>query len=212
MKQGIAAISALALALAALSACRDYMPTNRYLQPRSASSTNLSTADASRKFDHERHAKVLQQQGVTCVSCHRFDAQIGGGEPQLASAFSSAAQYPGSAACHYCHGPSDTHIASAPSACTTCHQNLTPLMPENHQIAWERVHASVASADPVACQNCHRDSFCINCHQSRDSILTVMHERDYLSYHSVDARSNPMQCGNCHREDFCANCHAQAIK
>jgi len=212
MRNAVVAVIGLALALAALSACRNYLPTNRYLQPRQASSANLSTADARRKFDHERHAGVLQRQGITCADCHRFDAKLGGGEPQLTAAFSGTAQYPGSAACHYCHGPSDTRLATAPSACTTCHQNLTPLMPANHEIAWARVHASVASADPVACQNCHRDAFCINCHQNRDSILTYVHERDYLSYHSVDARSNPMQCGSCHREDFCANCHAQAIK
>jgi hypothetical protein len=89
---------------------------------------------------------------------------------------------------------------------------MTPLLPTNHQVGWQRVHASEASADPVACQNCHRDSFCINCHQNRDSILTFVHERNYLSFHSVDARANPMQCGSCHREDFCLNCHARAIR
>ena len=72
--------------------------------------------------------------------------------------------------------------------------------------------APIASADPVACQNCHRDAFCINCHQNRDSILTFVHDRNYLSFHSVDARANPIQCGNCHREDFCINCHAKAVQ
>jgi hypothetical protein len=148
---------------------------------------------------------------VTCADCHRFDAQIDSGDATVAVALSGAAQYPGNAACHYCHGPSATRMAVAPSACTTCHRNMTPLLPANHQVGWQRVHASEASADPVACQNCHRDSFCINCHQNRDSILTVQHERNYLSLHSVDARANPMQCGSCHREDFCLNCHAKAI-
>ena len=103
-------------------------------------------------------------------------------------------------------------MEAAPSACTTCHSNMLPLLPANHEVAWSRVHASVASADPVACQNCHRDAFCINCHQNRDSILTFVHERNYLSYHGVDARANPIQCGNCHREDFCLNCHAKAAR
>ena len=212
MRRRVVMVGGFVLAVAALSACRDYLPTNRYLQPRPSAKANLSTADARRTFNHERHAAVLERQGVTCADCHRFDAQIGGGEPQLAAALSAAAQYPGSAACHYCHGPSDTRLAAAPSACTTCHRNLTPLLPTTHDIAWSRVHASIASTDPVQCQNCHRDSFCINCHQARDSLLTFVHDNNYMSIHPVDARSNPMQCGSCHREDFCINCHARAIK
>jgi len=86
-----------------------------------------------------------------------------------------------------------------------------PLLPNNHQVAWLRVHGATASADPVACQSCHRDAFCINCHQNRDSILTFVHDRNYLSFHGVDARANPIQCGSCHREDFCLNCHAKAV-
>jgi hypothetical protein len=198
-------------ALVALSACRQYLPTNRYLQPR-ASTGSQSTADARRKFDHAAHAEILASQGLTCVDCHRFDATIDSGDEKVAAALSSAALHPGSGACHYCHGPSDTRLATAPAACTTCHDNIAPLLPPDHQIAWLRVHASVASADPVACQNCHRDAFCINCHQARDSILTFVHERNYLSYHSIDARANPMQCGSCHRVDFCTNCHAKAVK
>lgn len=200
------------LLLVVAAACRDYLPTTRFLRPRASARANLSTADAGRRFDHERHGAILGRHGIVCGDCHRFDANIETGNAPQASALSTAALYPGSAACHYCHGPSDTRIAAAPTACTTCHVNLIPLLPENHQIAWLRVHSSVASADPVACQNCHRDAFCINCHQNRDSILTFMHDRNYLSYHPVDARANPIQCGTCHREDFCLNCHAQAAR
>ena len=196
--------------VAAVAACREYMPANRFLRPRAAPST--STAEARHRFDHTRHAKILAQQNLVCGDCHRFDAQIDTGTAPLAATASTAALYPGSAACHYCHGPNETRIAAAPSACTTCHSNIAPLLPENHQVAWLRVHGGVASSDPVACQNCHRDSFCINCHQNRDSILTFVHDRNYLSFHSVDARANPIQCGNCHREDFCLNCHAKTIK
>lgn len=194
----------------ALAACRQYMPTNRYLKPRTAA--NVSTADARHKFEHATHAKIFSEQGTECGDCHRFDAQIDTVKEPLADQASTAALYPGGGACHSCHGPSETRLAAAPSACTTCHSNLGPLLPENHQVAWLRVHASVASADPVACQNCHRDAFCINCHQNRDQILTFMHDRNYLSFHGVDARANPIQCGNCHREDFCINCHANAVK
>ena len=198
MKRLCTALGLLAL-LAGLPACRDYLPSNRYLRPRPAPQVNLSTADATRKFDHERHAKSFGEKDVACGDCHRFDAKVDTGKAPLAASASTAALYPGSAACHYCHGPSETRIAAAPSACTTCHSNLTPLLPENHQVAWLRVHGATASADPTACQNCHRDAFCINCHQNRDSILTFVHDRNYLSFHSVDARANPVQCGSCHR-------------
>ena len=200
----------VSVSLAALAACRDYLPANRFLQPRPAH--DASTVEARHKFDHARHSRIFAQQQVVCGSCHRFDAQIDTGAAPLANAASTAALYPGSSACHYCHGPSDTRISAAPSACTTCHTNLEPLLPENHQIGWQRAHGSIASADPVACQNCHRDAFCVNCHQNRDSALTFEHDRNYLSFHSVDARANPIQCGNCHRQDFCINCHAKAIK
>jgi hypothetical protein len=204
------AIAALLVA-GGLASCRDIMPENRFLRPRS-SQVSQSTADARHKFDHARHAKVLEQESVACADCHRFDARIDTAQPALAGALSGAALVPGGAACHYCHGPSETQIAAAPGACTTCHANMIPLLPADHQIAWLRVHASVASADPVACQNCHRDAFCVNCHQNRDSILTFVHDENYLSYHGVDARANPIQCGNCHREDFCLKCHAQAVR
>jgi Cytochrome c7 and related cytochrome c len=200
------------LLLGALAACRDYLPSNRYMRLRRPSYTSLSTADARRAFDHAQHAKLFENGDVTCGDCHRFDAKILTDDAALAPALSRAAQVPGGPACHYCHGPSETRIVAAPSACTTCHSNLAPLLPANHQIAWTRVHASVASADPTACQNCHRDSFCVNCHQNRDSILTFVHQENYISYHSIDARANPTQCGNCHRVDFCANCHATAAQ
>jgi hypothetical protein len=206
-----AAIAFLVI-LVGFAACRNYLPENRYMRLRPAAHSNHSTADARRKFDHARHEKIFTAKGTVCGDCHRFDAKIDAAAEPLAAAASGAALYPGSAACHYCHGPSETHIAAAPSACTTCHANLMPLLPENHQVAWLRVHGATASADPVACQNCHRDAFCINCHQNRDSILTFVHDRNYLSLHSVDARANPIQCGNCHREDFCLNCHAKAVQ
>jgi hypothetical protein len=212
VKRIVIGIVATLVVVAAFSACRQYLPKNRFLRPRQSTAANLSTADARRVFNHERHGAVLQEQGITCGDCHRFDAQIDSTDATVAPLLSGAALVPGSGPCHYCHQEGPTHVATAASACTTCHRNLTPLMPANHQIAWQRVHASEASANPVACQNCHRDAFCINCHQNRDSILTFQHERNYLSFHSVDARANPMQCGSCHREDYCLNCHARFIR
>lgn len=199
----------LALGTAALlPACRNYLPTNRYLRPRAAP-VQLSTADARQRFDHAAHARVFAARGQTCGDCHRFDMVIEAGEESLANSLSAHALDPGSAACHYCHGPGETKMATAPGACTTCHTNLQPLRPIDHDIAWFRVHARVAEAAPGECDNCHRQSECITCHQTRDTIQTIVHQRNFIVFHSIEARANPMACGSCHREDFCIRCHAQ---
>lgn len=206
---------ALALALAAmvgatllLSACRNALPTTSLLHKR-ASPVSQSTGDARNRFDHAVHAEVLAAHGQTCADCHRFDVVIETGEEALASDISARALHPGGAACHYCHGPSETKMPNAPGHCTTCHTNLLPLRPVNHDVAWTRVHASVAEAQPGECENCHKQSECIYCHQTRDTIQTIVHDRNFLYFHSIEARANPMQCGSCHREDYCIRCHQQ---
>lgn len=194
------------LLFAALAvACRQYLPTNRYLQLRAAPSR--STADARGKFDHAIHDRHMNGAGVTCLDCHRFDALIDVGTPELANELSARAQHPGSAACHYCHGQSPTQMATAPPTCATCHDNLAPLRPENHDLAWDRVHAQLARTNPAQCDTCHRQAECIDCHQRRDTVRTAVHERNFRFIHGIQATANPMQCGGCHREDFCIRCH-----
>jgi hypothetical protein len=200
--------AAAALAVAGLVACRDVLPTNRYLQPR-ATSARRSTADARGKFDHALHAATFLRTDVVCGDCHRFDLVLDTGNEEMASELSMRALHPGATACHYCHGPSDTKMPAAPDACTTCHENLLPLRPASHDLAWSKVHAAMAQADPTQCETCHHQSQCIECHQRRDTIQTVVHERNFRFFHSIEARANPMQCGSCHREDFCIRCHQQ---
>jgi nitrate/TMAO reductase-like tetraheme cytochrome c subunit len=202
-------LMAAALATAALiTACRQYLPSNRYLQLRQGSEAR-STRDARGKFNHAKHASALAAAQTTCLGCHRFDALIVASDEALARELSMRALRPGSTACHYCHREADTRMANAPSACTTCHENLLPLLPEDHEVAWLKVHATVAPAQPARCESCHRQAFCIDCHERRDTIQTRMHERNFRFFHSVQVRANPMQCGSCHREDFCINCHVR---
>jgi hypothetical protein len=203
-------LTVIGLAVAAMAAaCRQYLPSNRYLQPRQASQATHSTADARRKFDHAHHKTALATANITCVDCHRFDAQIETSNEERARDLSMHGLYPGSAACHFCHIESNTGLAKAPGACTTCHNNLEALKPADHEVAWLKVHASMSQTNPTRCENCHRQSFCIDCHERRDTIQTRVHERNFRFFHSVQARANPMQCGSCHREDFCINCHQQ---
>jgi len=190
-----------------LAACREYMPTNRYLRIRPLPAHG--TADARGKFDHGRHSKALTSAAVTCVDCHRFDQKIETNQEDLAKTLSMAGLHPGSAPCHTCHGAGDGRMLTAPDACTTCHSNLQALMPDNHQVAWMRTHASFARANPAECEQCHRQATCIDCHARRDTIQTRVHERTFRFTHSIEARANPMQCGSCHRLDFCSNCHQQ---
>jgi nitrate/TMAO reductase-like tetraheme cytochrome c subunit len=197
------------LLLLSASACRELLPTNRYFQPRKAPSSATSTADARHRFDHSTHQKVLATAQLTCIDCHHFDVLIDTANEELAKALSAHALQPGSTPCHSCHTQPQTRLASAPQACMTCHQNLLPLMPDNHQVAWLKVHASVANTNPAQCDSCHRQSYCVDCHNRRDTIQTVVHERNFRFTHGVEARANPMRCGSCHRTDFCINCHQQ---
>jgi hypothetical protein len=191
-------------------ACRHYLPSNRYLQRRDVASSTQSTADARHKFNHARHAKVMETVPVACTECHRFDVLIDTANADLAMALSAQALYPGGAACHACHRTDGAaHMEQAPPECTTCHDNLLPLLPEDHYVAWLKVHATAATTNSTACEKCHRQAFCIDCHSRRDTVQTVYHERNFKFFHSVQARANPMQCGSCHRQDFCINCHTQ---
>jgi hypothetical protein len=189
-----------------VTSCRQYLPSGRYLQLRRQANMN-STADARHKFDHRQHARSLATANATCIDCHRFDAKTETGNEELAQELSAEAQYPGSGACHFCHVSSETRMAGAPSACTTCHENLTPLRPADHDVAWLHVHAGVARTDPTRCESCHQQTFCIDCHQRRDTIQTRVHDRNFRFFHSIQARANPIQCSSCHREDFCIRCH-----
>jgi hypothetical protein len=199
-----AAATAAGLVLA-FAACRQYLPSNRYLQKRSVPAQ--STADARGKFDHDRHARTFGAKGVSCLDCHRFDVLIEAPDEGVARNLSRHALRPGSGACHFCHVPEPGQIAAAPTACTTCHENLLPLKPQDHEIAWMKAHGGMARANPARCETCHRQAECIDCHQRRDSIQTRVHERNFRFFHGIQARANPMQCGSCHREDFCIRCH-----
>ena len=209
MKRLVTSVGLALVTAALVAACRQYLPTNRYLQMRPASQTVQSTKDARGKFNHARHTAPLAQAGVSCIDCHHFNVLIDTANEAMARDLAAQALYPRSAPCHYCHVSAETRVSTAPQACTTCHENLQPLQPENHQIAWLKVHSSAAQTNPAQCENCHRSSFCINCHERRDTTQTVVHARNFRFFHSIEARANPRQCGSCHREDFCINCHQQ---
>jgi len=197
--------------VAAFPACRKFLPENQYLTRQdTARRDRASTADALAKFDHRAHATIFAEQSVACVDCHAFDLKLSVGDGDLAEALSAHGLHRGSEACHTCHGPPQRTVASAPDRCTTCHDNLNPIMPDNHNGAWQRVHGSIARGEGQSCASCHDQTFCVDCHQRRDEIQTRVHERNFRFFHSVEARANPRKCGVCHRVDFCSNCHERS--
>ena len=211
MRRFVTRLAAAAACAAALAACRQFLPTptNSFLQPRSGTRVSQSTADARQYFDHGAHAKTFAIKNVQCIDCHRYDFTIDTGDPKLYEPLSAHAMYPGSAACHFCHEDGPGRMTAAPSACTTCHTNMAPLKPEDHQVAWMKVHGTEARANPTQCEGCHRQQYCIDCHSTRDTIQTIAHDRNFRFTHGIEARTDPMQCSACHREDFCINCHLQ---
>jgi len=202
------ALAVFGLALV-VAACRQYLPTNRYLQLRSSSEHVSAAANVQGKFDHAAHAEPLASVDATCLDCHRFDVLIETSNEDLGRALARRALFAGTGACHFCHVQPETRMPTAPHTCMTCHDNLEALRPEDHDLSWIRVHASVAQTNPTRCEDCHRQSYCIECHQARDSIETLVHERNFRYFHAVEARANPMKCARCHRQDFCIRCHQQ---
>jgi hypothetical protein len=208
-RSSIIAAVAVALAVGA-AACRQLMPTNRLLQPRSTPRISMSTAEARDAFNHAGHEKTFAAAGVRCLDCHQFSLTIDTGETQIAEALSAHALRGGSTACHFCHSSdSPGKMAGAPSDCRSCHENLAPLRPADHEIAWIKMHGASARNNPVECESCHRQSQCIDCHERRDSVQTLGHERNFRFLHGIEARANPMQCSACHRPDYCINCHIE---
>jgi hypothetical protein len=199
------------LGLAVLAAaCRQYLPTNRYLQLRGEKHKRV-TVDVRHKFDHAAHATPLASANATCIACHRFDVLIETSNEQVGRELATRALHGGSAACHFCHVDESTRMPAAPGPCATCHDDLEPLRPDDHDLSWLRVHARMAQVNPSRCDLCHRQAECIDCHQKRDTIETKVHERNYRFFHSIEARANPMKCGACHREDFCIRCHQKGV-
>lgn len=209
MKRFVCSLTLVLGCAVALAACRQFvqLPQNSFLQLRQGPKPSMSTADARQYFEHDQHAKPFATAGVQCMDCHRFDLAIESGDPKVYEPLSMHALIPGSGACHFCHREGPNKMAAAPSTCRTCHTNMAPLKPEDHQIAWLKVHGTEARANPARCEDCHRQSYCVDCHERRDSIQTISHERNFFFVHGIQARTDPMQCSACHREDFCINCH-----
>ncbi|MGD9807944.1 MAG: cytochrome c3 family protein [Deferribacterales bacterium] len=157
------------------------------------------------KFNHEKHVDILFQQKKDCFYCHQlpdiktFVEQ--GGELKITSELKIDGK------CHTCHKDQETKIASAPQNCSSCHENMKVMKPEDHVNNWTNMHAVPATLDKASCNSCHQDWFCESCHSKQNSMENLRHSRSFKLKHSLEAMVDPGSCDSCHRVDFCISCH-----
>ncbi|MEO8200542.1 MAG: cytochrome c3 family protein [Gemmatimonadota bacterium] len=146
-------------------------------EPRSAPlATNL-------KFSHGQHAtEVVARAGrdstVQCISCHTRN-----NAPRMEVQHAVVRQ------CLDCHGQSQSHLALADSACSTCHLTLA----EATTLPVERV-----AAFPVP-----------ESHRQPEFVLKG-HGR--MANAGGSRSPVPSSCATCHARDFCTECHVDALE
>ena len=152
------------------------------------------------RFDHARHRTSLLETGVTCLQCHPMV------RPEDVSGDQTEDRVP-AGVCHACH--QDRGSAGAPQRCTTCHQELEPLLPEWHRGRFEHRHGRMARLDGERCRACHQPDACYRCHHERGTAEQRAHDRNFRQLHSIEARIAPSRCDRCHQRTFCIDCHRE---
>lgn len=158
-------------------------------------------------FEHAEHAEIFAKANITCVNCHPVGLAVR--TPDGPRAPAERLEAPRSS-CHGCH-LEDWRKAprSAPSACTTCHSDLGPLIPANHGPGWIERHAGDARAFSATCSDCHEASTCFACHEQRGAMATDPHPPGFSTTHGIEARVDPRSCSSCHAAQTCESCHAR---
>ena len=161
------------------------------------------------KFSHQLHAR----RGVACLDCHRGIDE---------SEVPAEGNLPSMRSCFRCHGGPR---ATAPSACSTCHETAEDGLLRTHYPdgwldppAWLGMkhdrdfltrHRWVAADHGELCGSCHREEDCSDCHDGRVQRLQI-HPNDYLSIHAADSRRDGHRCVSCHSsQTFCSECHSR---
>ncbi len=149
-------------------------------------------------YPHNKHEKVMQKKGDSCLLCHTF-AKTKITEPALLGQIDLIANEPLAAICHECH---KTNI-EAPWDCRICHPDPSTIWPKNHHFDYINQHGTNTKLDEASCQTCHIDlKFCTDCHFRRGT-----HPLGYRSWHGLDVRTSALSCGRCHAGMFCQRCH-----
>lgn len=189
------------------------------------------------RFQHPRHADLLQRAGdeaVTCEACHSEP----GGRRMAVDAHEEMGT------CFSCHAHrADEHYTDAD--CATCHEPLAETsfsearirelpVPSDHRGPGflEEVHGTEARAATQRCAVCHTVERCLTCHvdpqrapiqampaapPEMELPISEAHyprpdshsDEGWLSEHGRQA--SVRQCSTCHTQDDCKACHVQPV-
>lgn len=161
-------------------------------------------------FNHDSHAVVFADVGVSCVDCHPVGLTVRTEKGWESPSFVFT---PPMSACHTCHramvrkGPS-----GAPPTCTTCHEATEHLKPPSHDMGWIGLHGDAARAPASLCKDCHTKDTCVECHDRRGAVTDKPHPPGFRSFHGVDARFDPKSCSTCHTGTSCLQCHTEGAR
>ena len=137
------------------------------------------------KFPHAPHMAVTD-----CKGCH---AGI------TASMEAVGDHLPNMALCMNCHATPLTM-----QGCDLCHQQQDNLLPADHGMDWDLLHAA---ADKEECEFCHSTDQCEDCHTGTAGEI-LFHEETYLLTHGLDYRMKGSDCAICHTDNAsCRSCH-----
>lgn len=156
-------------------------------------------------FDHGVHAGAFEAARVVCSDCHPVGLSVPAEEGVVAPA---AALPTPISSCHGCHRKELPRSPRAsPSACGTCHADLSALVPTDHGPGWQTAHAIEARAFGASCLDCHDSAQCHDCHDERGPGVENPHPPAFRAGHGVDARLDPRSCTTCHTGESCLECH-----
>ncbi len=154
-------------------------------------------------YSHEKHMKIMKQNGDSCMLCHSF-MKNDINDPDLLKSTTRIANEPLKEICHECHVVN----IRAPSRCDVCHVNIASITPANHNYNYKLNHAEDSLFNSSECKACHIDlSFCTDCHFRRDTGQRKVHDIGYLNSHGIDSRIDPAACAGCHNVSYCHDCH-----
>jgi hypothetical protein len=172
-----------------------------------AAAQRPSADDPFARFDHEQHRTGYLESKVTCQACHPIGLVTGTDDFTAVKKVDELVLTPARGICHDCH-TGELRFPRAPTRCTTCHQDLAPLIPEDHEIGWERDHGWASLRHHSSCELCHTVGYCETCHAQRDERRATVHPATFRSTHGVEARLDPGRCQRCHLQSSCEACHS----
>lgn len=166
--------------------------------------------------NHDRH--LSQVPGTTCTSCHD---QVGH-RPSSEQEYEKASHQ----TCDSCHERRQVSlVADSSLTCTTCHADMVPITPQDHDTSWRLNHGQAALKDPTSCSPCHTSRDLPNVQTvstgsrggadagawlrpmpagpvgdaCRDCHQTTMpHPKGFMDDHGKDFETDPDGCARCH--------------